>query len=104
LEDGDFAGCAGLRPHPLHATEREMGIHLRPSYQSQGFGREAAEAIQRYAFEVLGVPAILARHHPLNTASGRLMQRLGYRYTHDELYPPTGLLHPAYRLENPLLA
>ncbi len=24
---------------------------------------------------------------------------LGFRYTHDELYPPTGLLHPSYLLK-----
>jgi len=102
LEDGDFAGCAGLRPHPSHATELEMGIHLRPLYQSRGFGQEAAEAIHRYGFEVLHTPAILVRHHPQNAASARLVQSLGYRYTHDELYEPTGLQHPAYRLDNPL--
>jgi hypothetical protein len=27
-----------------------------------------------------------------------MLRRLGFRYTHDELYPPTGLRHPSYVL------
>jgi hypothetical protein len=28
-----------------------------------------------------------------------VMNKLGFRYTHDEFYPPTGLNHPAYLLQ-----
>ena len=28
-----------------------------------------------------------------------MLHRLGFRYTHDELYPPTGLNHPSYLLK-----
>jgi hypothetical protein len=34
-----------------------------------------------------------------DTASRALLGKLGFRYTHDELYAPTGLLHPSYRLD-----
>jgi hypothetical protein len=30
--------------------------------------------------------------------SERLGFRLGFKYSHDELYPPTGLQHPSYFL------
>jgi [ribosomal protein S5]-alanine N-acetyltransferase len=33
---------------------------------------------------------IFAGHHPENEGSGRLLAKLGFVYTHDELYPPTG--------------
>ena len=36
-----------------------------------------------------------------NAPSERLLRKLGFRFTHQEFYPPTGLLKPAYLLENP---
>jgi hypothetical protein len=27
-----------------------------------------------------------------------LLARLGFRHTHDEIHPPTGLAHPSYAL------
>jgi hypothetical protein len=30
-----------------------------------------------------------------------LLVRLGFRYFKDEYYPPTGSMHPSYRLERP---
>jgi RimJ/RimL family protein N-acetyltransferase len=52
----------------------------------------------RYAFHTLGVKALFAGHNPGNTASRRVLEKLGFRYTHDEYYPPTGLKHPSYIL------
>ena len=37
-------------------------------------------------------------HNPGNQASRHLLETLGFRYTHDELYEPTGLMHPSYLL------
>ncbi len=51
-----------------------------------------------YGFGVLRVQAIYAGNHPLNTASRNFMQHLGFRYTHDEYYPPIKLLEPSYML------
>ena len=28
----------------------------------------------------------------------KIVLKLGFRHTHDELYPPTGRLHPSYLL------
>ncbi|WP_414714365.1 hypothetical protein [Sphingobium sp.] len=39
-----------------------------------------------------GFSALIAGHHPDNLASKRAVLRLGFSYTHDELYPPAGLL------------
>jgi RimJ/RimL family protein N-acetyltransferase len=51
-----------------------------------------------YAFRALGVKALFAGHNPGNTASRRVLEKLGFRYTHDAYYPPTGLNHPSYLL------
>ena len=52
----------------------------------------------RHAFTVLGADAVFAGHNPRNAASRRTLLKLGFRYTHDEFYPPTGLMHPSYVL------
>jgi hypothetical protein len=36
--------------------------------------------------------------HP-NETLRVLLEKLGFRYTHDEYYPPTGLRHPSYLLK-----
>jgi ribosomal-protein-alanine N-acetyltransferase len=51
-----------------------------------------------YAFERLGVCGLFAGHNPKNEASRHLLGKLGFRYAHDELYEPTGLMHPCYLL------
>lgn len=98
LGTGDHVGCAGLRPRPEPAV-LELGFHLKRSHWGQGYAREAAAAAIEHAFGRLGAAALFAGHHPLNRASARVLESLGFRHTHDELYPPTGLRHPSYRLE-----
>jgi len=98
LEDGAFVGCSGLRPYRPDEGILELGTHLRPQYWSRGLAAEASRRVIDHAFEALGAKALFAGHNPANTASRRLLARLGFAYTHDELYPPTGLLHPSYLL------
>ena len=52
----------------------------------------------RHAFERLGIRGLFARHHPHNRGSGRILPKLGFRYTHEERMPQTGLDHPCYLL------
>lgn len=35
---------------------------------------------------------------PATTRRSKLLTKLGFTHTHDEFYPPTGLMHPSYRL------
>ena len=97
LEGGELAGCAGLRPYREGVLE--LGFHFRPQFHGRGLGEEAARAVIDYAFQSLAVRSLFAGHHPDNAASRRLLMKLGFRYTHEEIYPPTGLLNPAYLLE-----
>jgi [ribosomal protein S5]-alanine N-acetyltransferase len=99
LKDNQFAGCAGLRPYGQDVLE--LGFHLRPEYWGRGFAEEAARAVIAFAFETLGVERLFAGHHPDNGASERVLRKLGFCFTHQEIYPPTGLLNPAYLLTNP---
>ena len=52
-----------------------------------------------YAFISLKVHALFAGHNPKNSGSRKLLIKLGFKYTHDEFYEPTGLDHPSYLLK-----
>jgi len=96
LETGAFVGCCGLRPY--QPEEYEIGFHLRPEFWGKGYAREAAEAVIHYAFAVLGAKKLFAGHNPNNTASRKVLGKLGFSYVRDEFYAPTGLFHPSYEL------
>lgn len=99
LASGEHVGCCGLRPYDAENAILELGFHIRSAHWRHGYAAEAARAVIRTAFERLGARALFAGHHPDNDASRRLLEKLGFRYTHDEMYPPTGKRHPSYRLE-----
>ncbi len=98
LEDGAHVGCCGLRPYRPDEGVLEFGVHLRPAFWGRGLAHEAGVAVRDYAFSKLGARALFAGHHPENAASGAMLRRLSFRYTHDEFYAPTGLHHPSYLL------
>ena len=97
--DGAHVGCCGLRPYRPAERIHELGVHILPAFWRRGLALEAARAVIAHAFGPLRARALFAGHNPHNDASRSLLARLGFRYTHDELYPPTGLLHPSYLLE-----
>ena len=101
LDSGEFVGCCGLRPYASAepgGTVYELGFHLRPEFWGRGLALEAAHAVVDHAFDTLSATSLFAGHHPDNAASARLLKKLGFRYDHDEFYPPTGLNHPSYVL------
>lgn len=95
-ESGSLIGCCGLR---LAEDGYELGFHLRPAFWGKGYGEEAARSVMEYAFTELETKRLLAGHHPENEASRRLLKKLGFRYVKEEMYPPTGRLHPLYEID-----
>lgn len=95
---GAHVGACGLRPRDGAQGVLEIGFHLRPEWWGRGLAGEAARGVIDFAFEQLGAAALFAGHNPKNAASRRLLERLGFRHSHDELYPATGLHHPSYLL------
>jgi RimJ/RimL family protein N-acetyltransferase len=92
-----FVGCCGLKPRDPAANIHELGVYIRPHCWNQGYAAEAARAVIAFAFDTLGASGLFAGHHPDNAGSKRTLEKLGFRYTGDELYPPTGLMHPGYQ-------
>lgn len=99
LASGEHVGCCGLRPHGERAGTPELGVHIASGHWRQGYALEAASRVADHAFNVLGVEALFAGHNPANLASRGLLTKLGFVYTHDEFYEPTGLYHPSYILK-----
>jgi [ribosomal protein S5]-alanine N-acetyltransferase len=96
---GAHAGCCGLKPKDLEAKVLEIGFQLCHRAWGRGIATEAARSVVRHAFDRLGAARLFAGHHPENHGSRRTLEKLGFRFSHDELYAPTGLLHPGYFLE-----
>lgn len=99
LDDGKHVGCCGLRPRDPKKRIYELGFHIRSAHWGRGYASEAARAVIAYAFGRLGARSLFAGHGPGNDASRRVLEKLRFRHTHDELYEATGLNHPCYRLE-----
>jgi [ribosomal protein S5]-alanine N-acetyltransferase len=98
LSSDEHLGCCGLRPYQLDHGVYEVGVHIRSAHWGHGYAPEAGRAVVEFAFDKLGATGLFAGHNPANEASRRLLGKLGFRYTHDEYYPPTGLQHPSYML------
>ncbi len=74
----------------------EVGVHIRSGHWNRGYALEATRAmVMAYAFDTLSAAALFAGHNPTNVGSRRLLTKLGFRYTHDKFYEPTGLHHPS---------
>jgi RimJ/RimL family protein N-acetyltransferase len=80
-ETGEIVGMIGLiqlQDEDENLTQDyEIGWHLKKSAWGKGYATEAAKAILDYGFEVLKLTTIYAVARPENTASLRLIQRLG---------------------------
>ena len=101
LEDDTHVGCAGLQIYNEKEQVYEMGYYVRRPFWGQGLAREAALAVIGHAFGTLGFEALFAGHHPLNEASSRVLLSVGFSPAGWEVYPPTGILEPTYRLLKP---
>jgi [ribosomal protein S5]-alanine N-acetyltransferase len=78
-EDGCQIGGIGLTVDAQH-QRAELGYWLGVNYWGQGFATEAACEMLRYGFEDLALNRIFASHFKRNSASGRILVKLGMSY------------------------
>jgi ribosomal-protein-alanine N-acetyltransferase len=101
LADDEFVGCCGLRPYRPEEVIHELGFHLRPKNWGQGLAPEAARGVIAYAFETIGAKGLSAGHHPQNLVSKKVIEKLGFCYSHDEFFATLGMDIPYYLLAGP---
>ena len=69
-------GRAGLFPSERLAGQIEMGYMIAPECQGNGYGKEAAETVLRYAFNVLDLEEVHLFAEKENKASVKLAETL----------------------------
>lgn len=96
-ESREPAGFAGFLQSP--GGEPNLIFGTRPDRWGRGYARAAAAAVVAYAFEVLGLPRIVADVDEPNLASIRVLERLGMYRTGGAVIKGRPLLY--YALESP---
>lgn len=57
----------------------EIGFIFDPRHQGKGFATEAARALLEWSFETAGLHRVIGRLEARNTASARVLEKLGMR-------------------------
>ena len=81
-----LVGAAGLSTDPEGGTE--LGYWIARPFWGLGYATEAARAVIEIARHGLRLPRLEAGHFLDNPASGRVLEKLGFR--------PTGIVAPRY--------
>ncbi len=76
---GELVGDISLTWTSEASKQGEVGYILNPDHQGQGYATEAARVMLRLGFEELGLHRIFGRVEIRNTASARVLERLGMR-------------------------
>jgi [ribosomal protein S5]-alanine N-acetyltransferase len=79
LPGGELCGAVGLVITPEH-ERAELGYWMGVPYWGQGFATEAATAVVAFGFETLRLNRIHASHFVGNTASQRVLEKIGMRH------------------------
>lgn len=88
-EDHTPIGTCGLMKREMFLAP-DIGYAFLPAYRGQGFAVEAAQATIKYGQETLGMDTIIAFTAPNNEKSGRLLEKLGFRFEKMFQWPETG--------------
>jgi RimJ/RimL family protein N-acetyltransferase len=78
-DTGELVGDYSLRLASREHRQGEIGFITHPAHQGHGFATEGSLVLLRLGFEVLGLHRIFGSCDALNTASARVMERLGMR-------------------------
>lgn len=81
--DGAVAGSIGLQRR-LDGVY-ELGYWLGEPWWGRGLATEAARHVVRFAFDELGATQLVSGHLADNPASGRVLEKCGFRYTGDSV-------------------
>lgn len=96
-DDGRFVGRGGLKWYEVEG-EPTVGLAyaiVAPEW-GRGFATEIARACLRLGFEGLRLDAIGCWTLPINLASRRVMEKVGFRYLRDADFK--GLVHRIYEI------
>jgi RimJ/RimL family protein N-acetyltransferase len=94
---GEFIGRGGLKIYRIDDEDViELAYAVMPDYWHQGYATEMAQASLDVGFGRLGFSEIDSWTLPINAASQRVMEKLGFQYEREFRF--AGLRHRYYRL------
>jgi ribosomal-protein-alanine N-acetyltransferase len=79
-DEGVPVGICGLLKRGTPVPGVEVGYAFLPTFRGKGYAFEAASAAAAYARDVLKVPCLYAVVNRDNTASIRVLEKLGMRF------------------------
>jgi aminoglycoside 6'-N-acetyltransferase len=91
-------GDVGLRTTDEDPPQGELGFSLARAHQGNGYAREAAHTVVRYAVATLGMRRVFATTDSPNVSSRKLLEHLGFRLlreleggicVYDQIFPET---------------
>jgi ribosomal-protein-alanine N-acetyltransferase len=94
-DTGEFAGCAGLRPWQMDPTMIEAGVHLMRS----AWGLRLGRAVLAYGFDTMKLTVIVAGHGLGHDNSQKLLERVGFGYTHNIMWGPKAIEVRMYAID-----
>jgi ribosomal-protein-alanine N-acetyltransferase len=98
---GQLIGTVALWNFDHNANKAEIGYELLPAFQGKGYMLEAIRAVIHFAFTELRLSAIEGCTHPANEASGKLLEKLGFKRDHEaEKTKPGDSIEIIYSLKN----
>jgi ribosomal-protein-alanine N-acetyltransferase len=77
--DGRFCGLVEVREIDQEHSQAELSFWLAVEAWGRGYMTEAIEATTRYGFRDLGLNRLYAYHMLRNPASGRVLEKNGFR-------------------------
>jgi RimJ/RimL family protein N-acetyltransferase len=96
-ENGELIGMCGFNGG--FAPDVEIGWWLKPEYWARGIATEIARATMAYGFETWGFDRLISVAQPGNTASIRVMEKLGMAF--DRAFTHNGIDVVAYAIARP---
>ena len=90
---GEVIGCVGYLPASssnlkIEDNHAEVGYWVARPYWGQGICTEAMKKVVDYCFHVKGFSVLWGDYFPENPASGRVMEKCGFRNTGEEAMCP----------------
>ena len=84
--NGQFIGTIDLHKIDPILKKAAIGYIINQKYWNQGLTTEANRAVIELAFEKVGMNKLTALHDKDNPASGKVMEKSGMRFSHEEPY------------------
>jgi ribosomal-protein-alanine N-acetyltransferase len=104
-ETNELIGWAGLKYNTEKVNNKvhfyDIGYRLNEKFWGKGYASEASFAWLDYGFNVMKITVMEAAAHTENSASNRILQKIGLKMT--EKYLEDGVSWNWYELKNPNL-